>query len=127
RRQQRTEHARKHDQQLATCELFAHEDSLNMAVRLIGITTNIIADTVCMLLSNLTKKDSICRILAKLDVGDVPGICDSRFSLDQLTIVFVKGMDKAYTEDTRFNFLASMFADITNHLFGWRYSLERTS
>ncbi|KAJ2051327.1 Protein hgh1 [Coemansia sp. S16] len=80
-----------------------------------------------MLLSNLTKKDSICRILAKLDMGDVPSMCDSRFLLDQLTYVFVEGLDKAYAEDTRFNFLASVFADVTNHPFSWRYFLERTS
>ncbi|KAJ2103285.1 Protein hgh1 [Coemansia sp. S100] len=112
---------------LATCELFANEDYLRMVVRLITIPTSIIADTACMLLSNLTKKDSICRILAKLDVGDVPGICDSRFALDQLTDVFVKGMDKTYNKDARFNFLASVFADVTNHPFGRRYFLERTS
>ncbi|KAJ1913568.1 hypothetical protein LPJ71_002491, partial [Coemansia sp. S17] len=57
--------------------------------RLIGIPTSIIADTACMLLSNLTKKNLICHILAKLNVGNVPGICDSRFALDQLTNMFV--------------------------------------
>ncbi|KAJ2572898.1 Protein hgh1 [Coemansia sp. RSA 1836] len=112
---------------LAICEHFANEDALRMVVRLITIPTSLIADTACMLLSNLTKKDSICRILAKLDVGEVPGICNSRFALDQLTDVFVKGMDKAYNKDAQFNFLASVFADVTNHPFGRRYFLERTS
>ncbi|KAJ2000660.1 Protein hgh1 [Coemansia thaxteri] len=112
---------------LPTCALFADEDVLKMVVKLITLPTSLIADTTCMLLSNLTKMDSICRILAKLDVGEVSGICNSPFALDQLTDVFVKGMDKTYNKNARFNFLASVFADITNYPFGRRYFLERTS
>ncbi|KAJ1850222.1 Protein hgh1 [Coemansia sp. RSA 2703] len=111
----------------SVCRLFADEDSLAMIVSLITIPTSEIADTTCMLLSNLTKLDSICRILATLDVGEVPGICNSSKALDQLTDVFVKGMDKKYNKNAKFSFLASVFADMTNHSFGRRYFLERTA
>ncbi|KAJ2431508.1 Protein hgh1 [Coemansia sp. RSA 2531] len=49
------------------------------------------------------------------------------FVLYRLTDVLVKGMDKTYNKDARFNCLASVFADATNHPFCWRYFLERTS
>ncbi|KAJ2785733.1 Protein hgh1 [Coemansia interrupta] len=111
----------------SVCRLFADEDSLAMIVSLITIPTSDIADTICMLLSNLTKIDSVCRILATLDVGEVPGICNSSKALDQLTDVFVKGMDKKYNKNAKFAFLASVFADITNYSFGRHYFLERTA
>ncbi|KAJ2698377.1 Protein hgh1 [Coemansia sp. IMI 203386] len=111
----------------SVCRLFADEDTLAMIVSLITIPDNIIADPACMLLSNLTKIDSVCRILSVLNVGEVPGICNSSMAMDQLTDVFVKGMDKKYNKNAKFSFLASVFADMTNHSFGRRYFLERAA
>ncbi|KAJ2726070.1 Protein hgh1 [Coemansia sp. Benny D115] len=107
--------------------MFSDEDSLAMVITLITSPKCVIADMMCMLLSNLTKVDSVCRLLSVLRVGEVAGICNSRLALDQLTDVFVKGMDKAYNKSASFSFLASVFADMTNYSFGRRYFLERTS
>ncbi|KAJ1888966.1 Protein hgh1, partial [Kickxella alabastrina] len=109
------------------CRLLADEDSLSMIVTLITVPSSMIADTTCMLLSNLTKLDAICRLLDTLNVTEVPGICNSPKAMDQLTDVFVKGMDKQYNRNAQFSFLASVFADMTNFPFGRRYFLERTA
>ncbi|KAJ1796357.1 Protein hgh1, partial [Coemansia sp. RSA 2598] len=111
----------------SVCRLFADEDTLAMIVGLITLPNSIIADPACMLLSNLTKIDPVCRILASLSIGEIPGICNSPMAMDQLTDVFVKGMDKKYNRHAKFSFLASVFADMTNYSFGRRYFLERTT
>ncbi|KAI8324381.1 DUF383/DUF384 domain-containing protein [Martensiomyces pterosporus] len=111
----------------SVCRYLDDEDSLAMVVRLITNPANVVADLCCMLLSNLTKSDRICVTLAKLHVGEAAGLCGSSLALDQLTDVFVKGMDRKYNKDATFGFLASVFADITNYPFGRQYFLERTA
>ncbi|KAJ1830185.1 Protein hgh1 [Coemansia sp. RSA 2711] len=108
----------------ATCRQFADEDMLAMVVRMITSPSCYIADPACMLLSNLTKNADVCRLLCALSIGEVPGICSSALALDQLTDVFVKGMDRTYNKNATFNFLASVFADVTNYAFGRSYFLE---
>ncbi|PIA17143.1 DUF383/DUF384 domain-containing protein [Coemansia reversa NRRL 1564] len=112
---------------LDVCRRFANEDMLAMIVRMITSSECYIADPACMLLSNLTKLDDVCQELNSLQVSEVPHICNSSMALDQLTDVFVKGMEKKYNKNATYSFLASVFADITNHSFGRRYFLERTS
>ncbi|KAJ1988800.1 Protein hgh1 [Coemansia spiralis] len=112
---------------ISICKYFTDEDYLSMVIRLITNPTSIIADLASMLLSNLTKLENICRALVALNVGLVPGICNSTLALDQLTDVFVKGMDKKYNKYAEFGYLASVFADITNYPYGRRYFLERTA
>lgn len=112
--------------ELSVCDQFADEDHLQMIVGLITDPQVIVADTACMLLSNITKRDRVCRLLATLQVGEVPGLCNSPMALDQLCDVFVKGMDKKYNKNAKFAFLASVFADLTNYEFGRRYFLTRT-
>ncbi|KAI9482463.1 Protein hgh1 [Coemansia sp. RSA 989] len=106
---------------------FADEDLLTMIVRMITSSDCYISDPSCMLLSNLTKNDNVCRILCSLEVNEVPGICSSTRAIDQLTDVFVKGMERKYNKNATYNFLASVFADVTNYPFGRAYFLERTS
>ncbi|KAJ2156020.1 Protein hgh1 [Coemansia sp. RSA 552] len=110
----------------SVCRHFADEDILAMVVRMITSPSCFIADPACMLLSNLTKLPKICELMCTLETGLVPGICNSQLALDQLTDVFVKGMDKKYNKHAKFSFLASVFADITNCSRGRRYFLRRT-
>ncbi|KAJ2694102.1 Protein hgh1 [Coemansia spiralis] len=57
----------------------------------------------------------------------MPGICNSTMALDQLTDVFVLGMERKYNKSATFSFLASVFVEVTNHSIGRRYFLERTA
>ncbi|KAJ2547279.1 Protein hgh1 [Coemansia sp. RSA 1933] len=110
-----------------TCKYFADEDYLSMVIRLVIDPACIVADLAAMLLSNVTKCEPVCRLLASLKIRATPGICNSTLALDQLTDVFVKGMDKKYNKNAHFGYLASVFADITNYPYGRRYFLERTA
>ncbi|KAJ1946588.1 Protein hgh1, partial [Linderina macrospora] len=111
----------------SVCAHFDDEDSLSMIVRLITNPSMVIADLCCMLLSNLTKIDRICHRLSTLVVGETPGLCSSPLAMDQLTDVFVKGMDNKFNKDANYGFLASVFSDMTTYPFGRKYFLERTS
>ncbi|KAJ1796745.1 Protein hgh1 [Coemansia sp. RSA 2399] len=110
-----------------TCKHFADEDHISMIIRLIVNPACIVADLAAMLLSNITKLEPICRVLSLLKVSPASGICNSPLALDQLTDVFVKGMDKKYNKNAHFGYLASVFADVTNYPYGRRYFLERTA
>ncbi|KAJ2496033.1 Protein hgh1 [Coemansia sp. RSA 1972] len=109
------------------CRRFIDEDIISMIVRMITSSSCYVADPASMLLSNLTKNADICKLLTTLTVGEVPGICSSQMAMDQLTDVFVKGMDKKYNKNASYNFLSSVFADVTNYSFGRSYFLERTT
>ncbi|KAJ2793402.1 Protein hgh1 [Coemansia helicoidea] len=111
----------------SVCRRMANEDMLAMVVRMITSPTSYIADPACGLLSNLTKLDDVCVLLCALRVGEMPGICNSEMALDQLTDVFVLGMERKYNKSATFTFLASVFVDVTNHGVGRRYFLERTA
>ncbi|KAJ1727367.1 Protein hgh1, partial [Coemansia biformis] len=113
--------------ELSVCRQLANEDMLSMVIRMITSPECYIADPACMLLSNLAKLDDICVLLCSLRVGEVAGICNSAMALDQLTDVFVLGMERKYNKSATFGVLASVFADITNHAIGRRYFLERTA
>ncbi|KAJ2784842.1 Protein hgh1 [Coemansia javaensis] len=113
--------------ELAVCRELANEDMLGMVVRMITSPGCYIADPACMLLSNLTKLDDVCIQLCALRMGPTPGICDSPMALDQLTDVFVMGMERKYNKNATFACLANVFSNITNHDIGRRYFLERTA
>ncbi|KAJ2662105.1 Protein hgh1 [Coemansia sp. RSA 1200] len=109
------------------CSCFADDEYLSMVIRLIVSPTCIVADLAAMLLSNLTKAESVCRILSLLKNPTSSDICNSPLALDQLTDVFVKGMDKKYNKNAHYGYLASVFADITNYPYGRRYFLNQST
>lgn len=69
------------------------------------------ADLVCMLLSNLAKSQRIEALLG-LKVAEAEGLTEKDV-LGQLMEVFVLGENKKWNEHATFDFLASVWGDLT--------------
>ncbi|OMH83509.1 Protein HGH1-like protein [Zancudomyces culisetae] len=80
-----------------------------------------------MLLSNLTKNPTITDKIIKLNVQKAGDLCESERAIDQLTEVFVKGVDSLYNKNANYHFLASAFADISTTTEGVKYFVSRAS
>ena len=72
-----------------------------------------------MLLSNMTKHEPICVKLLEGEAKPLPGLCDSTRLMDHLVEAFHRGHKKAYNPKAEFNFLASVFSNVSgvNHQY----------
>ncbi|ORX53514.1 DUF383-domain-containing protein [Hesseltinella vesiculosa] len=91
---------------------------------LIRVPKSVVADPACMLLSNMTKNESTCRKLLELKTNAFPGLSDSEWMMDQLVEAFHKGHLKAYNEQAEFDFLASVFSNISGLHAGRMFFLK---
>ncbi|KAI9229189.1 MAG: hypothetical protein DHS80DRAFT_30028 [Piptocephalis tieghemiana] len=104
--------------------LMNDDEFLIFTLAVITSKTNPLGDVSCMLLSNLTKEEKMARKLVDVSVATgVSGLTEATRVLDQLTEVFLKGVDKQYNEECTYDYLASVFADVTLLAEGRRYFL----
>jgi Domain of unknown function (DUF383)/Domain of unknown function (DUF384) len=71
------------------------------------------ADDIAMLLANLAKADSFDRIIS-LERKTVDNVSTSTNTLNQLMDCFVKGAEGALNKKANYDYLAYLFADISN-------------
>ncbi|KAL9023130.1 MAG: hypothetical protein Q9196_007373, partial [Gyalolechia fulgens] len=64
-----------------------------------------------MLLANLAKSDSLCRLLT-LTRPAIPSLSPSTNALDQLLALFNAGVDGKYNPHATFEYLPYVFADL---------------
>ena len=76
-----------------------------------------------MLLANMSKSDSLKRILTTKRVVPNP-LSTSPIAIDQLLDLFVKGADGSYNKDANFDYLCYFFADISKHEEGRKHFLS---
>ncbi|KAG0293898.1 hypothetical protein BGZ98_001979 [Dissophora globulifera] len=74
--------------------------------------TNILADLGCMLLSNMSKNDSIATKILNLTGKPVKDLTEASTAVGQLADIFLKGTDKGYNPQCNYDFLASVFATL---------------
>jgi hypothetical protein len=74
--------------------------------------SSLLADLACMLLSNLSKIPGVCTTLLGLRFGRADAQSPP-LALDSLVDVFVRGDSKAVNEHATFDFLASVFANVS--------------
>ncbi|RKP39789.1 hypothetical protein BJ085DRAFT_24857, partial [Dimargaris cristalligena] len=92
-----------------------------------------LADMYCMLLANLSKHESIAAKLLTINTPPPPALRSDPSKdqpaplMDQLCDVFVRGMDKKYNQDADYNYLASVFANITAFKEGRDYFLGQSN
>ncbi|KAJ9084704.1 Protein hgh1 [Entomophthora muscae] len=79
-----------------------HPEFLPLLVTIVSLPDSVLADPVSMLLSNLTKHEGPAVALLKTDTA-----------LEDLADVFVKGVDKMYNKQANYDFLASVFANLS--------------
>ncbi|KAI9291484.1 DUF383-domain-containing protein [Neoconidiobolus thromboides FSU 785] len=96
-------------------EFTKYPEFIKHCIKMITIPTTVLADPVCMLLSNLSKNEQVAVTLLKIEN-----------SVEDLTDVFVKGSQKLYNKHAEFHFLASVFANVTQFEFARRYFLEKS-
>lgn len=71
------------------------------------------ADAACMLLSNMTKYEPTCVRVLEGEAKPLPGLSESKRLLDHLVEAFHRGHKRAYNPKAEFNFLASVFANVS--------------
>ena len=73
------------------------------------------ADPICMLLSNLTKVDSISILLIQIKTT-----AQGNSTVEQLVEIFTSGEGKHFNSNANYNFLASVLANLStaSFLFG---------
>ncbi|OAD81379.1 hypothetical protein PHYBLDRAFT_184601 [Phycomyces blakesleeanus NRRL 1555(-)] len=91
---------------------------------LITISKSVLADPACMLLSNMTKSESICVKLLEMKTNPLPELCESDKVMDQLVEAFHRGHKKAYNPQAEYHFLASVFSNVSGIRLGRVYFLE---
>ncbi|KAF9356244.1 hypothetical protein BGX34_010023 [Mortierella sp. NVP85] len=74
--------------------------------------TNILADLAVMLLSNISKHDSIAEKIMSLSGKPIEGLTTATSAVGQLADIFLKGVDKGYNPQCNFDHLASVFATL---------------
>ncbi|KAG2217268.1 hypothetical protein INT45_009308 [Circinella minor] len=97
---------------------------LNFLCLLILIPKSVLADAACMLLSNMTKHEPICVKLLEGEAKPLPGLCESNRLMDHLVEAFHRGHKKAYNPKAEFNFLASVFSNVSGIRAGRVYFIE---
>ncbi|KAI0117225.1 DUF383-domain-containing protein [Daldinia grandis] len=96
-------------------ESLATDDKfLDEVLRQIIIPTEPNANLLSMLLANLSKWDSLKRILNKKQESPTE-LGSNELVLNQLVDLFVKGADGSYNKNADFDHLAYLFADLTKH------------
>lgn len=66
-----------------------------------------------MLLSNMTKYEPTCVRVLEGEAKPLPGLSESTRLLDHLVEAFHRGHKRAYNPKAEFNFLASVFANVS--------------
>lgn len=66
-----------------------------------------------MLLSNMTKYEPTCVRVLEGEAKPLPGLSESKRLLDHLVEAFHRGHKRAYNPKADFNFLASVFANVS--------------
>ncbi|KAI8144617.1 hypothetical protein BJV82DRAFT_667817 [Fennellomyces sp. T-0311] len=97
---------------------------INFLCLTILIPKSVLADAACMLLSNMTKHEPTCVKLLEGEAKPLPGLCDSTRLMDHLVEAFHRGHKKAYNPKAEFNFLASVFSNVSGIRLGRVYFLE---
>ncbi|CAG8471883.1 8440_t:CDS:10 [Funneliformis mosseae] len=93
--------------------IFNNENFLKYLTRTITNRDSVLADMACMLLSNITKDETVAAKLLSLKVRPIKDLSNSSQTIGQLTDVFVRGFEKKYNKEAEFHFLASVFANVT--------------
>ncbi|OMJ12325.1 Protein HGH1-like protein [Smittium culicis] len=86
--------------------------------------TNVMADLYCMLLSNLVKNSEIAEMLLNLKVTTKDNIIKSDLALDQFVQLFLLGVTESINKKADFDFLSSVFAELTTTKEGRDYFLS---
>ncbi|KAJ1967515.1 Protein hgh1 [Dispira parvispora] len=102
---------------------FDHSEFLTYVGTQLVLPTCAQSDLFCMLLANVSKHEPIARAL--VNISSIPPTAlrsaeksDPEPLLAQFCDAFVRGMDKQYNPDADYNFLASIFANVTAFPFG---------
>ncbi|KAF9978443.1 hypothetical protein BGZ73_002339 [Actinomortierella ambigua] len=95
-----------------TAELDDADFTKHLIQDIIVSKTNILADLGCMLLSNMSKRESIADKIIDMTLKPVDGITTWTTALGQLADVFNKGADKGYNKECNYDFLSGVFATI---------------
>ncbi|SAM02040.1 hypothetical protein [Absidia glauca] len=90
---------------------------------LITIPKSVLADLACMLLSNMTKTESICVKILDAQTNALPDLTQSTRLVDHLVEAFHVGHKKAYNPEAEYNFLASVFSNLSGLRHGRVYFL----
>ena len=69
------------------------------------------ADELASLLANIAKSSSLERLIS-LERSKVPSLSPSPLAVTQLVGLFNRGASKGYNTDTRYDYLAYLFADL---------------
>lgn len=77
------------------------------------IPKSVLADLACMLLSNMTKTESICVKILDAQTNALPDLTQSTRLVDHLVEAFHAGHKKAYNPEAEYNFLASVFSNLS--------------
>ncbi|KAJ8655716.1 hypothetical protein O0I10_008601 [Lichtheimia ornata] len=109
-------------QELLDDKFFIHHLCL-----LILIPDSVLADAACMLLSNMTKYEPTCVRVLEGEAKPLPGLSESTRLLDHLVEAFHRGHKRAYNPKAEFNFLASVFANVSGIRAGRVYFLENAA
>ncbi|KAF9435856.1 hypothetical protein BGZ76_005379, partial [Entomortierella beljakovae] len=95
------------------CAELDDEDFIKLLIfEIIVSKDHILGDLASMLLSNMSKNDSISTKILKLTGKPVEGLTTSTGAVAQLAEVFLKGVDKGYNPQCNYDFLASVFATL---------------
>jgi Domain of unknown function (DUF383)/Domain of unknown function (DUF384) len=77
------------------------------------------ANLIAMLLANLSKNDSLERLLTLS--RPAPASLSSTLAISQLLDLFVRGVDGQYNKDANFDYLSYLFAGLAKHASGRTY------
>ncbi|CAG8555717.1 4184_t:CDS:10 [Diversispora eburnea] len=100
------------------CKKLNDDNFLQFMIKMILDRDSILADMICMLLSNITRNERISAKILLLDLLDQQQLEQSnnekkKKPIDQLVDVFVNGVNRSYNKEAEFHFLANVFANIT--------------
>ncbi|CAO3638828.1 unnamed protein product [Cunninghamella blakesleeana] len=99
-------------------------DFLKYVCRVITTPKAVLADLACMLLSNMTKNENACIKLLDAKTEPLPELIKSTRLMDHLVEAFHKGAKKEFNEGANFNFLGSVFSNLSGLRHGRVYFLS---
>ncbi|RHZ88192.1 hypothetical protein Glove_26g204 [Diversispora epigaea] len=108
------------------CKKLNDDSFLQFIIKMILDQDSILADMICMLLSNITRNERISVKILLLDLSDQEqsnNNNNNKRQIDQLIDIFVNGVNRSYNKEAEFHFLANVFANITMLPQGREYFL----
>ncbi|CAO3607323.1 unnamed protein product [Cunninghamella echinulata] len=99
-------------------------DFIKYVCRVITTPKAVLADLACMLLSNMTKNENVCVKLLDAKTEPLPELINSTRLMDHLVEAFHKGVKMEYNTEANFNFLASVFSNLSGLRHGRVYFLS---